>query len=245
MKNIKITVAFDGSRYKGWQKNKEADTSVEGKIEAVLAKMTGEEIVLVGCSRTDVGVHAENYIANFHTHTSFTMELISDYLYEFLPDDIVIKEIEEVEERFHARYNVKSKTYVFRINNSKYRNVFERKYEYHLEPKLNLMEMKKATGFLVGTHDFQSFTTQKPGAKSFVKTVNYIKITEDKENVEIEMNADDFLFNMARIIVSILLEVGKGEFNAKQVEKILENKHRAENLPIAQPKALFLKEVEY
>lgn len=111
MRNLKMTIAFDGSKYKGWQRQKDNDLTIQGKIEAVLSKMTEEDIQLVGCGRTDSGVHAENYIANFHTKSAISTNKMLDYLYEYLPEDIGIKSIEDVAERFHARYNVKSKTY--------------------------------------------------------------------------------------------------------------------------------------
>ena len=139
MRNFKMTISYDGSRYKGWQKQKETDLTIQGKLEAVLSKMTGEDILVVGCGRTDSGVHAENYIANFHTKCTWSNDAILYYLYEFLPEDIVVKSIELVNERFHAKYNVKSKTYVYKINTNKYRNVFERKYSYHIPEPLDLI----------------------------------------------------------------------------------------------------------
>ena len=107
MRNLRMTIAYDGFKYKGWQKQIDTDLTIQGKIENVLSKMTGEEVQIVGCGRTDAGVHAENYIANFHTKCAFSIDKIFDYLYEYLPDDIVIKSIEEVDERFHARYSGK------------------------------------------------------------------------------------------------------------------------------------------
>ena len=174
MRNLKMAIAYDGFKYKGWQKQKETDLTIQGKIEAVLSKMTGEEIQLVGCGRTDSGVHAENYIANFHTKCAFSINTMLDYFYEFLPEDIVVKSMENVAERFHARYNVKSKTYVYRINNNKFRDVFNRKYSYHLAEKLNLTEMRNASEVLIGSHDFQSFTNSRNSDKSTSRTINYI-----------------------------------------------------------------------
>ena len=128
MRNLKMAISYDGSKYKGWQKQKGIDITIQGKIETVLSKMTGEEIQVVGCGRTDSGVHAENYIANFQTASEFSIDEILDYLYEYLPEDIVVKSMKDTTERFHARYNVKTKTYVYKINNNKFRDVFNRKY---------------------------------------------------------------------------------------------------------------------
>ncbi len=200
--------------------------------------------MVVGCGRTDAGVHAENYIANFHTNSTFKTKKILAYLYEFLPEDIVVKSMEEVSERFHARYNVKSKTYVYTINNNKFRNVFNRKYSYHLSDKLDLTVMKNAAEFLTGSHDFQSFTNEKSD-KSTIKTIIFINMIEKNGIIEIEINGNSFLWNMIRIIVGTLIEVGKGNLQPPDVEKILIEKKRWEAGPLAQAKGLCLKDVQY
>lgn len=245
MRNLKMTIAFDGSKYKGWQRQKDNDLTIQGKLEAVLSKMTGEEIQIVGCGRTDSGVHAENYIANFHTKSTLGTNRMLDYLYEYLPEDIGVKSLDEVAERFHARYNVKSKTYVYRINTHKFRDVFNRKYTYHLAEKLNLSEMEKASEVLVGCHDFQSFTNLRNSDKSTIRTINYINIIEEKGLLAIEVNGSGFLWNMVRIIVGTLIEVGKGNLKPVDVEKILNDKKRWEAGPLAQAKGLFLRDVQY
>lgn len=245
MRNLKISIEYDGTRYKGWQKQKEGISTIQDKIENVLSKMTGEDIQVIGCGRTDSGVHAENYIANFHTNCTFAIEDMLNYLYEFLPEDIVVKSMKDTTERFHARYNVKSKTYVYRINNNKFRNVFNRKYAYHTDEKLNLNEMRNAAEVLIGTHDFQSFTSLKPNTKSTLRTINYIHITENDGMIEIEVNGNGFLLNMVRIIAGTLLEVGKGNLKPTDVERILNEKKRSEAGPIAQAKGLCLKSIQY
>ncbi|GAA0121163.1 tRNA pseudouridine(38-40) synthase TruA [Clostridium faecium] len=245
MRNLKLTIEYDGSRYKGWQRLGDNDNTIQGKIEGVLSKMTNENIELIGCGRTDGGVHAENYIANFHTNCMLSEEMMINYLYEFLPEDIVVKKIEEVEERFHARYNAKAKTYIYKINNGKFRNVFNRKYVYHIDEKLNLENMIKASKILVGTHDFQSFTTLKSKKKSTVRTINYINIDKNEDLIEIEINGDGFLWNMVRIITGTLLQVGTGKISVDEVGIILNKKKREEAGPMAQAKGLYLKEVIY
>jgi tRNA pseudouridine38-40 synthase len=245
MRNLKMTISYDGFKYKGWQKQINADLTVQGKLEAVLAKMTGEAIQLVGCGRTDSGVHAENYIANFHTKCALSINQMLDYLYEFLPEDIVVKSMENVDERFHARYNVKSKTYVYKINNNKFRDVFNRKYTYHLAEKLNLTAMRNAAEVLIGSHDFQSFTNARSSDKSTVRTINYINIIEKDGLLAIEVNGNGFLWNMVRIIVGTLIEVGKGNLKPSDVAKILDEKKRWEAGPLAQAKGLFLTDVQY
>jgi tRNA pseudouridine38-40 synthase len=245
MRNIKMELQYDGTRYRGWQKQKDVDATIQNKIEKVLSKMTGEEIQVIGCGRTDSGVHAENYVANFHTNCDLSTGMMLNYLYEFLPEDIVVKSMKDTGERFHARYNVKSKTYVYRINNKKFRDVFNRKYTYHTDAELNLDAMRKGAEFLIGTHDFQSFTSLKPNTKSTLRTINYINITENEGLIEIEVNGNGFLLNMVRIIAGTLMDVGTGKLKPSDVERILNEKRRAEAGPIAQAKGLTLKDAQY
>jgi len=245
MKNYKIIVQYDGSRYKGWQKLKDNEFSIQGKIETVLSKMAEEEIQLIGCGRTDAGTHAENYVANFHTNSKRSPKLILNYLYEFLPEDIVVKSVEEVPERFHAQHNAKSKTYVYSITKGKLRNVFNRKYSFHTEEKLDLTQMRIAAEYLVGTLDFQSFTSLKEGSKSTIRTINSLDIIENGMVIEIVINSSDFLLHMARLIVGTLLEVGTGKIKAADVQKILNDKKNTNVVAIAQPKGLCLRDVQY
>lgn len=245
MRNLKMTIAFDGSKYKGWQRPRDQDLTIHGKIQAVLSKMTGEDVLLVGCEQTDAGVHAENYIANFHTKSKLSTGKMLDYLYEYLPEDIVVKSIEEVAERFHAKYNVQSITYAYRINTHKFRDVFTRKFTYHLAEKLNLGEMRKASEVFLGSHDFQYLTNARKSDKSTIRRIHSINIMDAEGLLTIEINANGFMWNMAKIILGILIEVGMGHLQPVAVEKMLNEKKRLENAPLAQVKGLVLKEVQY
>ncbi len=245
MRNIKMIVQYDGTRYKGWQKQAENINTVQGKLENILSKMTGEDVQLVGCGRTDAGVHALNYTANFHTNSNMSTDDMLKYLNDNLPDDIALLSIKNASERFHARYNILSKTYLYRINNSQAKNVFDRKYVHNIYEQLDLEKMRQCSGALIGTHDFQSFTTLKSKTKSTVRTVNYINIEEKDSIIEIEVNGNGFLWNMVRIILGTLIEAGRGKLSISDVENILNAKKRAEAGPIAPAKALFLKDVEY
>ena len=207
MRNIKLLIEYDGTRYKGWQKQKENIDTIQSRIENVLSKITGEEIQVIGCGRTDTGVHAQNYVANFHTDTTRTNEDIHKNLNQYLPEDITVKAVNDANERFHARYNAKAKTYVYTIDNGQFRDVFFRKFSSYVEEDLNVNVMKAAADILIGTHDFQSFTTLKPGKKTTVRTINYIDINKDGNFIKIEVNGDGFLMNMVRIIAGTLLEL--------------------------------------
>ena len=245
MKNFKMVIEYDGSRYKGFQVQRDTDLTVQAKIEAVLEKMTEEKIELICCERTDVGVHAENYVANFKTECTLSEECMLDYLYEFLPEDIVVKSLEEVGERFHARYNVKAKTYVYTINCGARRNVFTRKYVHHMDYDFDLENMRAVAAIFKGTHDFQSFTSLKPNGKPTMQTVNDIEIIKEGNMIQIRITADDFLLHMPRMIIGALIEAGKGTITAEQTQIIMDKKQRAAGYPMAKPKALSLVDVKY
>ncbi|MGV8984332.1 tRNA pseudouridine(38-40) synthase TruA [Clostridium sp.] len=245
MRNLKMILAYDGSRYKGWQKQQDNDLTVQGKIQSVLSKMEGEAIEVDGCTRTDVGVHAENYMANFHINSDLSIDAILDYLHEFLPEDIAVKSIVETSERFNSAYNIKSSTYVYKINNNQFRSVFNRKYVYHSEANLNLEEMRIAAEDLVGCHDFQGFATVAENTKSTTRTINYINIIEKDGFVEIEINADDFLWNMVRIIIASLLDIGEGKLMLEDIETLLTERTESKYTLMAKSKGLSLRSVEY
>ncbi len=245
MRNFKIVIQYDGSRYKGFQLQRDTDLTVQAKIKTVLEKMTEEQIEIIGCDRTDIGVHAENYVASFKTDCTLSTECMLDYLYEFLPEDIVVKSIEEVNERFHPRYNVKAKTYEYTINCGAKRDVFTRKYVHHIDSEFDLENMIEVAAVFKGTHDFQSFTSLKPNGKSTMKTINEIEITKEENIIRIRVSADDFLLHMPRMIIGAIIEAGKGTVTAQQTKEIMDKKQRAAGYPMAKPKALSLVEVKY
>ena len=249
MNNIKLVIQYDGTRYNGWQRLKEKGkniTTIQGKIENVLSKMTYEEIQLIGCGRTDAGVHADNFVANFTTNSKKPLEKMKEYLEEYLPEDIIVKEVKLASLRFHARYNVKSKSYVYKINNNENNCVFTRKYAYHIKEKLNIENMKKASEFLIGIHDFKSFTNLKSKKeKSTVKTINYIDIRENNGIIDIEINGNSFLLNMVRIIIGTLIEVGLGKRSPQEMENIINSMDREKAGERAPAHGLMLKFVEY
>jgi tRNA pseudouridine38-40 synthase len=240
-----MIIQYDGTRYKGWQKQTEDINTIQGKLESILSNMAGEEIQLVGCGRTDTGVHAQNYTANFHTNSNMNTDDMYKYLNDKLPDDIAVMSIKNASERFHSRYNILSKTYMYRINNGGIKNVFDRKYIHNIEENLDIEKMRECAAVLVGTHDFQSFTTLKSKTKSTVRTVNFINIENNDNIIEIDVNGNGFLWNMVRIILGTLIEAGKGKLNPEDVKNILEAKKRADAGPMVPAKALFLKDVEY
>ncbi|MGO0882633.1 tRNA pseudouridine(38-40) synthase TruA [Clostridioides difficile] len=245
MRNIKMIVAYDGSRYKGYQKLGDNDMTIQEKLESVLSKMTNETIEIIGSGRTDMGAHARGQVINFKTNCMDSLDKIQKYLYEYLPEDIVVKTVEEVDERFHSRYNVKSKTYLYRIDNNKYHNPFMRKYAAHISKKLDLDRMRKASEYLIGEHDFTSFASSKSKKKSNIREIYSINIKENDDIVEIYVEGNGFLYNMVRIIVGTLIDVGLKRKAPQDIKSMLELKDRSKSSDTAPAKGLCLWKVKY
>lgn len=245
MRNIKMTVEYDGSRYKGFQRLKDNEMTIQGKIESVLSKMTNEQVEIIGSGRTDMGVHAYGQVINFKTNSNNSIEKMQRYLYEYLPEDIVIRNIEEVGDRFHSRYNAKSKIYLYRIDNNKFHSAFNRKYSYHVEKKLDLELMREGSKYLIGEHDFTSFASSKSKKKSNVREIYSIEIQKNKNLIEIYIEGNGFLYNMVRIIVGALVDVGLKKKIPEDIKSMIEAKSRIEASDTAPSKGLFLYKVKY
>ncbi len=245
MRNIKITIEYDGSRYKGFQRLQDNENTIQGKIEAVLSKMTEEEIEIIGSGRTDMGVHAIGQVANFKTNSDMSIQKIKSYLYEYLPEDIVVRKLEEVEERFHSRYNAESKVYMYKIYNSEMHNPFLRKYSTHIPKNLNIDLMKEASKYLIGEHDFTSFASSKSKKKSNVRTIYSLEIQKNKDIIEIYVHGNGFLYNMVRIIAGALIDVGLKKIKPEDIQTMLENKNRIQASDTAPAKGLYLYKVKY
>lgn len=245
MRNIKLIIQYDGARYKGWQKLSNTDMTIQSKLEAVLFKMTDSNVEVIGSGRTDVGVHALNQAASFKTNCDMSTEDILDYLNRYLPEDIVVKEALEMDERFHARYNAISKKYVYKIWNGKYNDPFLRKYTFHVPQPLNIDKMRKAASYLIGEHDFSSFRSTRSQKKSSIRTIYSISIEKEGDLIAITIHGNGFLHNMVRIISGTLIEVGLDKMKPEYVNEILLKKDRTLAGPTAPSKGLFLLDVEY
>ncbi len=245
MKNYKITIQYDGTRYKGWQVQKSTDMTIQGKIQDVLTTMAGQEIEIIGSGRTDAGVHSEGQVANFYMPAHFDAKEILKYLNHYLPMDIAVTDIEEVDDRFHSRFNATSKTYVYRIHTSTIPNVFERKYMYTYTEELDINKMRQAASLMIGTHDFKAFCGNKKMKKSTVRTVTDIRIEELENEIRISYTGDGFLQQMIRIMTGTLIEVGNGAKHPDEIPVILESKVR-ENAGFTVPaNGLILKCVQF
>lgn len=226
MKNYKATIQYDGSRYQGWQSQKSTENTIQGKLETVLAVMTGYPVDVIGSGRTDAGVHAHGQTANFHLREAWEEEAVRDYLNRYLPADIAVTELKEVDDRFHSRFHARSKTYLYRIHTGKIPDVFARKYVYHYSTPLDVERMRLAASYLIGTHDFLSFCSNKRGKKSTVRTIGEIAMEETGQELRIYYTGDGFLQNMVRILTGTLIEVGDGRREPEETERILKAKDR-------------------
>lgn len=246
MRNIKLIIEYDGSRYNGWQRlgKGESDNTIENKLLEVIKKMTGEAVELnCGC-RTEVGVHAYAQIANFKTKSDMKLYEIKNYFNRYLPMDIAVIEVQEMPERFHASLNAKTKTYLYRIAIGEVPSVFDRKYTYYCFHKPNIELMKKAAEQLIGKHDFKDFSSVKK-SKSTEKEILNIDIYQDAKEVQITMKANDFLHNMARMIAGTLLEIGLENRSISDIVKILDPNSMESGSAPASAQGLFLQEIEY
>jgi tRNA pseudouridine38-40 synthase len=246
MRNIKLVLEYDGCRYSGWQRlgNEDNDNTIEFKLLEVIKKMTGETVDLNCGLRTEAGVHAYAQIANFKTNSGLKLYEIKNYFNRYLPMDIAVIEVQEVPERFHASLNAKSKTYLYRIAIGDVPSVFDRKYTYYCFKKPDVGQMKAAAEKLTGKHDFKDFSSVKKN-KSTEKEIYMIDIYQDTKEIQISVKANDFLHNMARMLVSTILEIGLGNRDINDIDKILDPKSPETGSAPAIAQGLFLQEVEF
>lgn len=245
MKNIKCRVTYEGTRYQGWQRQESSDNTIQGKLELLISRMCGEKVEIQGSGRTDAGVHSLGQIMNFHTSSEMKKEDMMSYMNQYLPEDIAIVEIEEVSERFHSRLNAKGKQYSYRVWNSSVPNVFWRRYSHMVEQPLDVAAMEKAASYLLGEHDFKSFTSTKKGKKSTVRNIRSIEIQKDGELLTFTFMGDGFLYHMIRILMGTLLEVGTGSRSAEEIPQILAAGDREKAGGLVPGKGLVLEKVFY
>lgn len=244
MRNIKLTIEYDGSQFGGWQKQPN-NLNIQGEIEKAIQNVTGKEVELIGSGRTDAGVHAFAQIANFKIDTDFPLERMAIAFNSQLKKSIRIKKAEEVEEEFHSRYHCHKKTYGYIIENSEQGTAIYRNMTYHVPQLLNVEAMQKAASYLIGEHDFSSFKSSGTSSKSSVRTIYNAQVLKEQERVVIQLTGNGFLYNMVRIISGTLVEIGKGEKKPEEMKTILEAKDRSLAGKTLPPQGLFLMKVEY
>lgn len=244
MRNIKITIEYDGKDFSGWQKQPNK-LNIQGEIERAIEEITGEEVDLIASGRTDAGVHALAQVANFKIEKDIPIEKIPYALNSKLKKSIRVKSAEEVDEKFHSRYTCKRKTYRYVINNSVQGTAIYRNLQYHFPEKLDEEKMNKGIKYLIGEHDFKSFKASGTSSKSSVRTIYDAKVTREGDIVTIELTGNGFLYNMVRIISGTLIDVGIGKTKPEEVKEILEAKDRLKAGKTLPPTGLYLLNVKY
>ena len=244
MRNLRLDICYDGTRYRGWQRLPGTDNTIQGKLEQTLSRILGEPVEITGSGRTDAGVHAKLQIVNFHCDSTMTCDEILLQLRRYLPEDIGIYSCRDVSPRFHARLNAKEKTYLYRIWNSPEPCVFERRFVTVMDEPLDLEAMEEAAKLLLGEHDFSAFCGNAKMKKSTVRTLRSIEILREDKQILLRFTGDGFLYNMVRILVGTLVEVGRGQRKAASVAELFGGK-RSEAGFLAPPQGLCLEEVYY
>lgn len=243
-RNIKLIIEFDGTDYHGWQSQINAST-VQDKLEKAIKKLTAVETKLYGCGRTDAGVHALNYVANFKTSISIPSGKIAYALNSLLPEDIVVKESLDVEESFNARFSAKSKKYRYSLYNSKFPSPLLRNRAMHVNYTLDVDAMAEAANHYIGTYEFTSFKASGSNQISDIRTMIDASVTKRDEIINFDILGTGFLYNMVRIMTGTLLSVGRGKLKPEEITKIIELKDRKKAGKTLPPHGLYLIEVNY
>lgn len=244
MKNIKLTLSYDGTDYSGFQRQT-AGRTIQGTIEKALNKLTKEDINLIGCSRTDAKVHAKEYIANFKTESSIPGDRFSYAINTKLPNDIFIERSEEVPLNFHSRFDCKGKTYIYTILNTSMPSPLYRNYHYYLKNLLDVSLMESAGKFFIGKKDFSAYKSEGSTAKSSIRDIKELKVYKDGNYIKVLVTADGFLYNMVRIICSTLVLAGEGKIEPEYVKEIIKDKNRGKAGKVLPAQGLCLEKVYY
>ncbi|GGJ08727.1 tRNA pseudouridine(38-40) synthase TruA [Paenibacillus hunanensis] len=245
MNNYKLTIQYDGNRYKGWQRLGDSDSTIQGKIEKAISVLIGEQIEIIGSSRTDAGVHALQQVANFKTVQELTTERIMSFLNHYLPPDISVIQVEQVDERFHARFHATEKTYLYKIWNREYSQPFLRKYSMHVVKPLDIEKMKQAAAHFIGEHDFTAYANAKSKKKDSVRTIHQLELSEQDGMIELRVTGNGFLYNMVRKMVGTLIAVGLGEKQPNDVPGFIQSKDRSQTGGMADAEGLYLEQIRF
>ena len=244
MRNIKLIIEYDGKGFNGWQKQPDR-LNIQGEIEKAIEEIIGKKVDLTASGRTDAGVHSLGQTANFKTDSKIPTEKFAKAINSRLKKSIVIKSAEEVDEKFHSRYSVKSKTYRYIINNSENGTAIYRGLEYHVPMKLDYEKMNEAIKYFIGEHDFKAFKASGTSSKSSVRKILDGSVRKEGERVIIEVTGTGFLYNMVRIISGTLLDVGLGKIKPEDIPSIIESKDRTKAGKTLPAHGLYLLQVNY
>ncbi len=220
MRNLRLDICYDGTRYKGWQRQSGNSNTIQEKIEITLSRILGEDVQIIGSGRTDAGTHAKGQVVNVHCQSTMPCDEILNQLRRYLPEDIGIYSCRNVSERFHARLNAKTKTYCYRLWNSDDPCVFDRRFVYRDPRPLDISAMQKASEAFLGEHDFSAFCANKNMKKSTVRYIHSFRIEREGNEIRFWVTGNGFLHHMVRIMVGTLLEIGRGERDVENIPSL-------------------------
>ena len=244
MRNIKLTISYDGTNYRGWQVQARGKT-VQGEIERALLNISGKKHGVHGAGRTDSGVHANAQVAHFKTALSIPEKNIPLALNSVLPEDIAVIRASYVNDDFHARFDARSKHYRYHVYNSRRRDPFKERYSWRVPYELDVPLMRKEAGALIGRHDFKAFQARDKRERTSVRNISRLCVTRKRSSVIIDISADGFLYNMVRNIVGTLIDTGRGYLPGGSMKKILKSRDRTKAGPTAPARGLFLVNIRY
>ena len=244
MRNLRLDICYDGTKYKGWQRLAGTENTIQSKLENTLSRLLGEPIEVSGSGRTDAGTHAKGQVVSFHCNSTMPCDEILSGLRMYLPEDIGVYSCKNASERFHARLNAKTKTYRYRVWNSDLPCVFDRKYVYIDRRAFSIEDMQRAAECFLGTHDFSAFCGNKKMKKSTIRAIHSFTVKNIGDEIVFEVCGNGFLQHMVRIMVGTLLEIGCGERAIDSIDELF-GQERALAGPAVPAQGLCLMEVTY
>ena len=244
MRNLRLWLTYNGTAYHGWQIQANADT-VQGQLENAIEQIFCEKISVNGCSRTDAGVHANEYCCNFRTENNMPCETVARAVNAKLPLDIAVKKCEEVAFDFHARFDTKSKEYIYKIWNSELRNPFLLDTVFQYKYKLDEAKLDKAAKDFIGTYDFSAFCASGSSVQDTVRTIKSASVTREGDMVVFRVEGDGFLYNMVRIMVGTLIYINEGKIGEDEIKSIIQSGDRKRAGKTVSPEGLYLNKVNY
>ncbi len=244
MRTLKMTIAYRGTRYHGFQRQPNAMT-IQGELEKQLSRVLNGPVTVYGCSRTDTGVHANQFCLHLHTERQIRCKNLVRAMNGYLPDDISVLGCEDAPEGFHARFDCKGKEYLYRIHNHESKNPFATDLAYHYRRPMDIEKMRHAAQAVVGTHDFRSFCAQATDQSNTVRTIYAAAVEQNGDDVRVLISGDGFLYNMVRIFVGTLLDISEGVFPADAMREILAARNRLAAGRTAMAHGLYLNRVFY
>lgn len=243
--NIKLTLAYEGTDFSGYQRQAQGERTVQAELEKAILRLTGERVKLIAAGRTDAGVHAKGQVVNFMTRSRIPSERWAAALNSRLPDDLIVEAALGVPASFHARYDAKAKTYRYLVSRRRWPDLYLRRFSYHYPYQLAVEKMQAGAAFLVGEHDFKGFAAAGSSVQTTVRQLHQVEVVEEGAEVYFNFKGNGFLYKMVRNMVGTLLLIGEGKLDPEMITEILATGRREKAGPTAPPQGLTLLAVDY